>query len=271
MAKRRWARLGHRGAPRRRARLRSRRQNERIFATGLRNLCRHRRAAGQRRALVRRQRARRARRQSPARLCDAASSEGAFYGWPWYYIGDHEDPRHKGERPDLAGQGHRAGRADPGAFGAARHRLLRRRQFPGRIQGDAFVALHGSWNRGERTGYKVVRLLLKDGKPTGEYEDFLTGFVVDDKSVGAARSASPWPMTARCSSARTATARSGGCLTRESDPSAGKRALHAQADRQQMVVFPAVRKELDAGRQTRGVRFDGSARPHIRKRLPRNV
>ncbi len=55
--------------------------------------------------------------------------------------------------------------------------------FPAEYRGDAFVALHGSWNRSKRTGYKVVRLKLKDGVPTGEYEDFLVGFVVDDKSV----------------------------------------------------------------------------------------
>lgn len=49
--------------------------------------------------------------------------------------------------------------------------------------GDAFVALHGSWNRSQRTGYKVVRVRFKEGAPTGEYQDFLTGFVVDDMHV----------------------------------------------------------------------------------------
>jgi glucose/arabinose dehydrogenase len=56
-------------------------------------------------------------------------------------------------------------------------------RFPAEYKGDAFVALHGSWNRSKLTGYKVVRLLMKDGKPTGVYEDFLVGFVSDDKSV----------------------------------------------------------------------------------------
>ena len=56
-------------------------------------------------------------------------------------------------------------------------------QFPSDYKGDAFVTLHGSWNRAKRTGYKVVRLVMKDGKPTGEYEDFLVGFVGDDKNV----------------------------------------------------------------------------------------
>jgi glucose/arabinose dehydrogenase len=109
--------------------------------------------------------------------------EGAFYGWPWYYLGDHQDPRHKDERADLAKsittpdvliQAHSAPLAI--AFYTAD-------QFPAEYKGDAFVTLHGSWNRAKRTGYKVVRLVMKDGKPTGAYEDFLVGFVADDKSV----------------------------------------------------------------------------------------
>ena len=113
--------------------------------------------------------------------------EHAFYGWPWYYIGDNEDPRRKGERPDLAGkvtvpdvliQPHSA--ALQLVFYTARSGVA---AFPAEYRGDAFVALHGSWNRTKRTGYKVVRLRLKDGVPTGEYEDFLTGFVAGDKQV----------------------------------------------------------------------------------------
>jgi glucose/arabinose dehydrogenase len=109
--------------------------------------------------------------------------EGGFYGWPWYYIGEHEEPRLAGARPDLADdvtvpdvliQAHSA------PLGIA---FYTGRLFPEEYQGDAFVTLHGSWNRGKRTGYKVVRLLFEDGKPTGEYEDFLTGFVVSDDEV----------------------------------------------------------------------------------------
>ncbi|WP_181169835.1 sorbosone dehydrogenase family protein [Mesorhizobium sp. B2-3-13] len=109
--------------------------------------------------------------------------EGAFYGWPWYYIGNNEDPRHKGERPDLAGK------TDiPDVLMQAHSAPLNiafydGKSFPAEYQGDAFVALHGSWNRGNRTGYKVVRLKFKDGKPTGEYEDFMTGFVVSNGEV----------------------------------------------------------------------------------------
>jgi glucose/arabinose dehydrogenase len=109
--------------------------------------------------------------------------EGNFYGWPWYYIGNHEDPRHKGDRPDLAEKVTvpdvliQAHSAPLGIVFNASDGL------GADYKGDAFVALHGSWNRGSRTGYKVVRLIFKDGKPTGEYEDFVTGFVVSDKQV----------------------------------------------------------------------------------------
>ena len=108
---------------------------------------------------------------------------GGFYGWPWFYIGDHEDPRLAGRRPDLAAsvtvpdvliQAHSAPLGVTFYDGG---------QFPAAYRGEAFVALHGSWNRAKRTGYKVVRLPFKDGAPTGEYEDFLTGFVADDASV----------------------------------------------------------------------------------------
>jgi glucose/arabinose dehydrogenase len=109
--------------------------------------------------------------------------EGKFYGWPWYYIGNHEDPRQKGKRPDLADkvtvpdvliQAHSA------PLGIA---FYTGESFPANYRGDAFVTLHGSWNRGKRTGYKVVRLLFKNGKPTGVYEDFATGFVNSDATV----------------------------------------------------------------------------------------
>ncbi|MEO5756174.1 MAG: sorbosone dehydrogenase family protein [Mesorhizobium sp.] len=109
--------------------------------------------------------------------------DGAFYGWPWYYIGNNEDPRHKGERPDLAGKA-----TIPDVLMQAHSAPLNivfytGKSFPAEYQGDAFVALHGSWNRGNRTGYKVVRLKFRDGKPTGEYEDFITGFVVSSGEV----------------------------------------------------------------------------------------
>ncbi|MBV8472969.1 MAG: PQQ-dependent sugar dehydrogenase, partial [Hyphomicrobiales bacterium] len=109
--------------------------------------------------------------------------QGAFYGWPWYYIGNHADPHYAGRRPDLANavvtpdvliQPHSA------PLGVA---FYEGKQFPSDYRGDAFVTLHGSWNRANRTGYKVVRLIFKGGKPTGEYEDFLVGFVADAAGV----------------------------------------------------------------------------------------
>jgi len=113
-----------------------------------------------------------------------AVKDSAFYGWPWYYIGSNKDPRHKGARPDLKGKV-----TVPDVLMQAHSAPLQivfyeGNDFPASYKGSAFVALHGSWNRAERTGYKVVRLLFDNaGKPSGEYEDFLTGFVISDKQV----------------------------------------------------------------------------------------
>ena len=109
--------------------------------------------------------------------------EGAFYGWPWYYIGANEDPRHKNERPDLKDkvtvpdvliQAHSA---------SLQIAFYEGQQFPAEYRGNIFAAEHGSWNRANRTGYKVVRVIVKDGVPTGEYDDFVTGFVINDNEV----------------------------------------------------------------------------------------
>lgn len=113
--------------------------------------------------------------------------EGGYYGWPWYYIGNLEDPRHNGARPDLAGKA-----IVPDVLEAPHSASLEMTfytatsgpaLFPPDYRGDAFVALHGSWNRGVRTGYKVIRVLLKNGVPNGHYDDFLTGFVVNNHDV----------------------------------------------------------------------------------------
>lgn len=109
--------------------------------------------------------------------------DGGFYGWPWFYIGANQDPRHKGERPELRDkviipdvllQSHSASLEMVFYTGA---------QFPKEFRGDAFAAEHGSWNRARRTGYKVIRVPLKGGAPTGEYEDFMTGFVTPEGNV----------------------------------------------------------------------------------------
>jgi glucose/arabinose dehydrogenase/cytochrome c2 len=109
---------------------------------------------------------------------------GGFYGWPWYYMGAHEDPRLRGERPDLASkvlvpdvpfQAHSA--ALNLVFYTA---TSGKSAFPAEYVGDGFAMFHGSWNRTFRTGHKVVRVRMRNGVPTGEYDDFLTGFIVDD-------------------------------------------------------------------------------------------
>jgi glucose/arabinose dehydrogenase len=110
--------------------------------------------------------------------------ENGFYGWPWYYIGNHEDPRHAGAHPELADkvivpdvliQTHSASLCIT-FYEAA--------QFPQKYRGCAFAAEHGSWNRSLRTGYKVICVPIKDGKSDGgEYDDFLTGFVTDSGRV----------------------------------------------------------------------------------------
>ena len=108
---------------------------------------------------------------------------GAFYGWPWYYIGNHEDPRHSGARPDLAGKATVPDVLFQTHSAPLNIAFYESDAFGPDYKGDAFVAMHGSWNRGARTGYKVVRLLFKDGKPTGEYQDFMTGFVLNKDNV----------------------------------------------------------------------------------------
>jgi glucose/arabinose dehydrogenase len=109
--------------------------------------------------------------------------EGAFYGWPWYYIGANEDPRHRGERddlkdkitvPDVLIEAHSA------SLGMT---FYNGTQFPAEYRGNIFAAEHGSWNRSRRTGYKIIRVIVKDGAPTGEYDDFATGFVASDTEV----------------------------------------------------------------------------------------
>lgn len=111
--------------------------------------------------------------------------EGAFYGWPWCYLGSNKDPLHRGERPDLKGKVRFltcSFKAHSASIGMV---FYIGEQFPPEYRGDAFAAQHGSWNRSKRTGYKVIRVLLDHGIPTGEYEDIMTGFVVNNVSVWA--------------------------------------------------------------------------------------
>jgi glucose/arabinose dehydrogenase len=110
--------------------------------------------------------------------------EGGFYGWPWYYNGAHEDSRPASKRPDLKDKVI-VGDVFMQAHSAPLQLVFYQgNNFPAEYRGSAFLAMHGSWNRSKRTGYKVVRLLFDgSGKPTGEYEDFMTGFVVSDTQM----------------------------------------------------------------------------------------
>jgi glucose/arabinose dehydrogenase len=108
--------------------------------------------------------------------------EGGFYGWPYSYIGPNEDPRRKGEQPELVKkaivpdvliQAHSA------VLGLA---FYTGSMFPAEYRGNAFVALHGSWNRTKRTGYKIIRIRFQNGKPVGGYDDFITGWAPSEES-----------------------------------------------------------------------------------------
>jgi glucose/arabinose dehydrogenase len=108
---------------------------------------------------------------------------GGFYGWPWFYLGNHQDPRHKGKHPELAGHA-----IVPDVLLQSHSASLNLcfydgKQFPAEYRGDIFAALHGSWNRNRRTGYKIIRVPLDHGKSRGEYEDFVTGFVTPTGDV----------------------------------------------------------------------------------------
>ena len=110
--------------------------------------------------------------------------EGGYYGWPYYYMGGHPDPRLAGKHPELKGKV-----LTPDVLLQAHNASLELvfyegRQFPVEYRGDIFAAQHGSWNRNVRTGYEVVRVPLhQTGHADGEYEDFLTGFVLPNGDV----------------------------------------------------------------------------------------
>jgi glucose/arabinose dehydrogenase len=109
--------------------------------------------------------------------------DGGFYGWPWFYIGANQDPRQAGKRadlknkvivPDVLLQSHSA------SLGMT---FYTGNKFPREYRNMGFAAEHGSWNRARRTGYKVISIPLNGGRATGEYVDFMTGFVTADGDV----------------------------------------------------------------------------------------
>ncbi len=135
--------------------------------------------------------------------------EGSFFGWPWYYMGGHQDPRlpqpcadGTGPNPQLsaplaAAQAAKCKRTDMSAKVKTPDVIVQPHmaslelafypsqpmQFPTSYDGNAFAAEHGSWNRKNRAGYEVIRIPMQEGHATGEYEDFLTGFVTSDGQV----------------------------------------------------------------------------------------
>ncbi len=111
--------------------------------------------------------------------------DGGFYGWPYYYLGGNQDPRHKGKHPELKDKS-----IVPDVLIQAHNASLEiafyeGKTFPAEYQGDIFSSQHGSWNRSVRNGYEVIRVPIdkQTGKATGEYEDFLTGFVTSKGEV----------------------------------------------------------------------------------------
>ncbi len=109
--------------------------------------------------------------------------DGGFYGWPWFYIGGNQDPRHTGKRPELRDkvivpdvlvQSHSA------SLGMT---FYTGQQFPQEYRMNAFAGEHGSWSRSRRTGYKVIYVPMAGGRALGEYVDFMVGFVTQDGDV----------------------------------------------------------------------------------------
>jgi len=103
--------------------------------------------------------------------------EGGFYGWPYSYFGQNVDPRMKGQRPDLVKQAIVPDvplGSHTSSLGLA---FYDGQAFPERYRNGAFVGQHGSWNRSEFSGYKVVFVPFQNGQPAGKPEDFLTGFI----------------------------------------------------------------------------------------------
>ena len=111
-----------------------------------------------------------------------SARQGAFYGWPYSYFGQHEDPRKKGERPDLVAKAVIPDYALGSHVAPLGLVFYRGTSFPSRYHGGAFIGMHGSWNRSNLVGYKVAFVPFKNGKPSGPIEDFLTGFIANEKT-----------------------------------------------------------------------------------------
>ena len=122
--------------------------------------------------------------------------QGDFFGWPYAYIGHHPDPTFGSKRPDLVSK-----TKTPDVLFQAHSAPLgfvfyEGSQFPAEYRGDAFVALHGSWNSSHPTGYKVVRIHFRNGRPENGYENFLTGFWDGSTTPARVWGRPVWPVVA---------------------------------------------------------------------------
>ncbi len=108
--------------------------------------------------------------------------EGGNYGWPFYYIGNHPDPRFPGKHPEWASQVIAPDVLLQPHFASLEITFYPTSggQFPADFHGQGIVAEHGSWNKAKRAGYEVIRIPMKNGHATGEFEDFITGFVTPE-------------------------------------------------------------------------------------------
>jgi glucose/arabinose dehydrogenase len=104
--------------------------------------------------------------------------EGGFYGWPYAYFGPHEDPRRKGERPDLVSKTITPDLALGSHVAVIDWTFYTGSMFPKEYQGGAFLAFHGSWNRAHRVGQSLAFVAIKDGKPVGPPREILTGWMI---------------------------------------------------------------------------------------------
>jgi glucose/arabinose dehydrogenase len=110
--------------------------------------------------------------------------DGGFYGWPWWYIGSHQDPRHEGKHLELREKALVADVLLQPHNASLEMTFYQGTQFPSEYSGDIFASEHGSWNRSVRAGYEVIRVPLhQTTRASGDYEDFLTGFVIDNGHV----------------------------------------------------------------------------------------
>ncbi|MBS1813647.1 MAG: sorbosone dehydrogenase family protein [Acidobacteria bacterium] len=109
--------------------------------------------------------------------------EGGFYGWPWWYMGGHQDPRHVGKHPELKNKVITPDILVQPHMASLQMTFYTGSMFPGEYKGGIFASEHGSWNRKDRAGYEVIFAPVKNGKATGEYMDFLTGFTTADGKV----------------------------------------------------------------------------------------